>query len=71
MIRQLIQQVLSSGYLSADTEAKLALLFQGSCSVSELDTLMDLQHAVMSGYVKRESSSPHSTPMVREEREVM
>lgn len=55
MIRKIVLKVLRTGYLSVEIEEQLQLLFQGGCSLDDIDALTDLQYAVMSGYVQRVS----------------
>lgn len=55
MISKVIQQVVRTGYLSAEVEEQIRFLFSSGCTLDELDALIDLQDAIVSGRVKRES----------------
>lgn len=59
LIHRVVQKALSSGYLTADTEAQLQRLFQKSCDLNDIEALMQLQQAVSSGEVKRLSQQEH------------
>jgi hypothetical protein len=56
MIRKVVQQVFAKGYLTVEVEQQLQRLFNAGCSLDDIDALTDLQYAVMSGHVKRETT---------------
>lgn len=66
MIGEIIERVLIKGYLDADTEIKIQLMFNGGCTLAELDALIDLQNAILSGHVKRELSPVRKLYPVRQ-----
>lgn len=57
MICKVVQKVVQKGYLSCQMEAEIRQMFEAGCNLEDIDALMDLQYAVMSGQVKRESIS--------------
>lgn len=59
LIHNVVQKTLSSGYLTAATEAQLQRLFQKHCDLNDIEALMQLQQAVSSGEVKRLSQCEH------------
>ncbi|WP_199249041.1 hypothetical protein [[Phormidium] sp. ETS-05] len=58
MIRKLVQKIVQKGYLSGQMEEEIRQMFEAGCNLEDIDALIDLQYAVMSGQVKRESISP-------------
>lgn len=59
MIRKVIQKVFQREYLSAEAESQICKLFYKNCHLDDIDALIDLQQAINSGYVSRESTTPH------------
>ena len=56
MIREVVQQALTTGRLTADAEKLISqLLLTASYSLEDLNAYMSLQLAAMAGSVKRES----------------
>lgn len=56
MIREVVQQALSTGHLTSDAEKLISqLLLSASYSLEDLNAYMSLQLAAMAGSVKRES----------------
>lgn len=58
MIRKVVQQVFKTGYLTLEVEQQLRRLYHLGCNLEDVDALTDLQHAVMMGHVRRETSAP-------------
>ena len=54
-IRELVQQALTTGYLTIEAEEQLRQLLQGKYDLDDLDAFIKLQQAAMSGHVKQES----------------
>ncbi len=62
LIRDIVQQALSTGSLSIPADEQLQQLLQTEFEEKDIDALMLLQEAVQEGRVKKESSkekSPH------------
>ena len=55
LIRQVVQQVLETGYLNLETEQLLKQLLHTKYEVEDFNAFMNLQWAVMDGHVKQES----------------
>lgn len=55
MIRKIVKKVFCHQYLSVETESQIRHLFSNDCHLDDLDALIDLQQAINSGYVSRES----------------
>ena len=55
MIRNLVQQALSTGYLTLEAEAQLRQMLTKRYEIEDLKAFMKLQHAAMTGIVKQES----------------
>ncbi len=54
-IRDLVQEVLETGYLSVTAEDKLRSLLRSKYSKEDLRAFMELQMAAMNGWIKQES----------------
>lgn len=54
-IREVVQQALTTGYLTVKAEEKLRLLLQIQYDSEDLDAFMTLQQAASSGCVMQES----------------
>jgi hypothetical protein len=54
-IRDLVQQVLRTGYLTLETENQLRNLLKNKYDDEDLKAFMTLQEAAMNGFVKQES----------------
>ena len=55
LIREVVQQALSTGYLTVEAEEQLREMLQGKYSSEDLKAFMTLQQAAMSGQVTQES----------------
>lgn len=55
MIRNVVQQALSTGYLTLEAEAQLRQLLTKRYDIEDLKAFMNLQQAAMTGTVKQES----------------
>lgn len=55
MIRNVVQQALSTGYLTLEAEAQLRQLLTKRYDIEDLKAFMNLQQAAMTGIVKQES----------------
>ncbi len=55
LIREVVQQALSTGYLTVEAEEQLRKMLQGKYSSEDLKAFMTLQQAAMSGQVTQES----------------
>lgn len=55
LIRDLVKQTLSAGYLTIEVEDQLRLLLRSKYEVEDLKAFMTLQKAAMTGFVKQES----------------
>ncbi|HEY9696088.1 MAG TPA: hypothetical protein V6D10_02420 [Trichocoleus sp.] len=55
LIRELVQQVLNTGYLSVTAEEELRSLLQNKYEPEDLSAFMQLQRAAMEGRVRQES----------------
>ncbi|MGB7443756.1 MAG: hypothetical protein WA919_22050 [Coleofasciculaceae cyanobacterium] len=55
LIRQVVKQVLETGYLNLETEQLLKQLLHTKYEVEDFNAFMNLQWAVMDGNVKQES----------------
>jgi hypothetical protein len=54
-IRDLVQEALTTGYLTLEAENKLRLLLTSRYDVEDLNAFMKLQEAAMMGEVKQEA----------------
>jgi len=55
LIREVVQQALTTGYLTVEAEEQLRHLLQKKYELDDLDAFVNLQQAAMSGLVKQES----------------
>lgn len=55
LIRNVVQQAISSGYLTIEAEEQLRLLLAQKISQEDLKAFMSLQQAAMMGKVKQQS----------------
>jgi hypothetical protein len=55
LIRDLVKQTLSAGYLTIEVENQLRLLLRSKYDLEDLNAFMALQKAAMTGFVKQES----------------
>lgn len=55
LIREVVQQVLTTGYLSVEAEEQLRRLLTAKYDSEDLNAFMVLQQAAMTGYVRCES----------------
>lgn len=55
LIREVVQQALSTGYLTVEAENRLRQLLHTKYDLEDLDAFMALQQAAMTGEVKQES----------------
>lgn len=55
MIRNVVQQALSTGYLTLEAEAQLRQMLTKRYDIEDLKAFMNLQQAAMTGIVKQES----------------
>lgn len=55
MISKIVEKVFRHQYLSIETELQIRHLFSKDCNLDDLDALIDLQQAINSGYVSKES----------------
>lgn len=61
LIREVVQQALTTGYLTLDAENQLRHLLQNKYDLDDLDAFVNLQQAAMSGLVKQESRELRSS----------
>jgi hypothetical protein len=64
MIREVVQQALSTGYLSLADEERLRSLMLKPYGLEDLQAFWKLQRATMEGYVKQESREMRQTCLV-------
>lgn len=55
LIREVIQQALTKGFLTAEAEKRLHLLLQTNDEIEDFDAFMTLQLAIITGRVRQES----------------
>jgi hypothetical protein len=55
LIRDVVQQVLMTGYLTLDDENRLRSLLKTKYDMEDLNAFMTLQEAAMDGAIKQES----------------
>jgi hypothetical protein len=55
LIREIVQEALSTGYLTVVAENQLRLLLRSKYDIEDLDAFMTLQYEVISGRVQQES----------------
>lgn len=63
LIREIVHQALSTGYLTVEAEEQLRQLLQTKYSSEDLKAFMKLQLAAMAGLVKQESRESRCTPI--------
>lgn len=54
-IREIVYQVLQSGYLTVETEEQLRKMFAVQYDLDDIEALTRLQQAAMSGLVRQQS----------------
>ena len=54
-IREIVHQVLQSGYLTVEIEEKVRQLFANQYDLEDIEALTRLQQATISGQVKQQS----------------
>ncbi|PAX51391.1 hypothetical protein [Brunnivagina elsteri] len=59
-IRDLVQQILRTGYLTLEAENQLRNLLKTKYSQEDLKAFMTLQEAAMNGLVRQESREEHT-----------
>ena len=55
LIRELVKQALTTGYLTIEAEEKLRVLLRGKYESEDFEAFINLQQAAMLGLVKQES----------------
>lgn len=60
LIRELVQQALTTGYLTVEAEEKLRQLLRKKYELADLKAFMSLQQAAMVGHVQQESRRKRS-----------
>ncbi|MGK7872711.1 MAG: hypothetical protein AB4426_05175 [Xenococcaceae cyanobacterium] len=55
LIREIVQQAMTTGYLNLDAEDKLQQLLKSNYDLEDFNAFMSLQWAIMDGHVKQES----------------
>lgn len=55
LIREVVQQALTTGYLTLEAEEKLKGMLKNKYDLEDLEAFIDLQQATMVGMVKQES----------------
>lgn len=55
LIREVVKQALTTGYLTVEAEEKLKLMLQDKYELEDLEAFIDLQQATMLGMVRQES----------------
>lgn len=55
LIRDVVQQALSTGFLTVEAESQLRRLLRTKYDLEDLNAFMTLQQAAMNGHVKQES----------------
>lgn len=55
LIRNVVQQALSTGYLTIEAEEQLRLLLSAKYDREDLNAFMSLQQAAMAGQVRQQS----------------
>ena len=63
LIREIVHQALTTGYLTLEAEEQLRQLLQTKYSSEDLKAFMKLQLAAMAGLVKQESRESKSSPL--------
>ena len=55
LIREVVKQALTTGYLTVEAEEKLKGMLKNKYDLEDLEAFVDLQQATMVGMVKQES----------------
>jgi len=55
LIREVVEQALTTGYLTLEAEEKLRLMLRNKYDLEDLEAFIDLQQATMVGMVRQES----------------
>ncbi len=55
LIREVVKQALTTGYLTLEAEEKLKAMLKNKYDLEDLEAFIDLQQATMVGMVKQES----------------
>lgn len=55
LIREVVKQALSTGYLTVEAEEKLKIMLRNKYELEDLEAFIDLQQAAMLGMVRQES----------------
>lgn len=55
LIREVVKQALSTGYLTVEAEEKLKIMLRDKYELEDLEAFIDLQQAAMLGMVRQES----------------
>ena len=55
LIRELVKQALTTGYLTIEAEENLRVLLRGKYELEDFEAFINLQQAAMVGLVKQES----------------
>jgi hypothetical protein len=55
LIREIVNEALMTGLLTVEAEEQLRQLLKTKYDVKDFKAFMNLQHAVVSGYVRQES----------------
>ncbi len=55
LIREIVEQALTTGYLTLEAEEKLRMMLRHKYELEDLEAFIDLQQATMLGMVKQES----------------
>ncbi|NET56141.1 MAG: hypothetical protein F6K47_08185 [Symploca sp. SIO2E6] len=63
LIREIVHQALTTGYLSLEAEDQLRQLLQTKYASEDLRAFMELQLAAMAGLVKQESRESRNSPV--------
>ncbi|MEM7759988.1 MAG: hypothetical protein AAF298_17965 [Cyanobacteria bacterium P01_A01_bin.40] len=55
LIREVVKQALTTGYLTVEAEEKLKMMLRNKYELEDLEAFIDLQQATMLGMVTQES----------------
>ncbi|MEL6441148.1 MAG: hypothetical protein AAFQ80_18070 [Cyanobacteria bacterium J06621_8] len=55
LIREVVKQALTTGYLTLEAEEKLKIMLRDKYELEDLEAFIDLQQATMLGIVRQES----------------
>jgi hypothetical protein len=56
LIKEIAQQALTIGYLSAQAKQQIQVVIESTCDSEDIDALIVLKRAIVAGLVKEESS---------------